>query len=97
MDRIVTQKPNKKTGSGFGKWLKKALLRSLLVVALVMLAVFFIIRLVPGDPAVMVLGEHANEAALQEMRERLGLNLPAGQQFAVFIKNILTKKKKKKK
>ena len=90
MDRIVTQKPNKKTGSGFGKWLKKALLRSLLVVALVMLAVFFIIRLVPGDPAVMVLGEHANEAALQEMRERLGLNLPAGQQFAVFIKNILT-------
>ena len=90
MDRIVTQKPNKKTGSGFGKWLKKALLRSLLVVALVMLAVFFIIRLVPGDPAVMVLGEHANEAALQEMRERLGLNLPVGQQFAVFIKNILT-------
>ena len=86
----MTQKPNKKTGSGFGKWLKKALLRSLLVVALVMLAVFFIIRLVPGDPAVMVLGEHANEAALQEMRERLGLNLPAGQQFAVFIKNILT-------
>ncbi len=90
MNSTAIQKTNNKTGSGFSRWLIRALARSLLVVALVMIAVFFIIRLIPGDPAVMVLGEHANEAALHEMRERLGLNLSAGQQFAVFIKNILT-------
>ena len=45
----------------FRTWLRNTFLRSLLVIFLVMIAVFFVIRLVPGDPAVMVLGEHATE------------------------------------
>jgi peptide/nickel transport system permease protein len=53
--------------------------------------VFFIIRLVPGDPAVMILGEHANEAELAKLHEKLNLDLPAWQQFVIFLKNILTK------
>ena len=34
----------------FAHWLRGALLRSLLVILLVTAAVFFLIRLVPGDP-----------------------------------------------
>ena len=90
MNRRLKGQLNSRHGHSFMTWLSKAILRSMLVVVLVMIAVFFIIRLVPGDPAVMVLGEHADEAAVQALRERLGLNLPVGRQFAVFIKNILT-------
>ena len=41
----------------------RALIRAALVIALVTAAVFLLIRLVPGDPVVMVLGEHAKHDA----------------------------------
>lgn len=69
----------------------RILLHSLLVLILVTLAVFFLIRLVPGDPAVMVLGEHADEAEILKMRARLGLDDPLAVQFAGFIKRLFTK------
>ena len=72
----------------YGRWLRRALLRSALVVALITVAVFFIIRLVPGDPAVMVLGDHATTASIEALREQLGLNLPASQQFVRFLQNV---------
>jgi len=72
----------------FRQWLIRAFLRALLVVVLVTVAVFFVIRLVPGDPAVMVLGEHAAPAALDALRERLGLNLSVPAQFLRFLKNV---------
>ena len=72
----------------FRRWARRALARSALVVALITVAVFFIIRLVPGDPAVMVLGEHATDASIEALREKLGLNLPAGGQFLRFLQNV---------
>ena len=38
------------------KMMTRALIRAALVIALVTAAVFLLIRLVPGDPVVMVLG-----------------------------------------
>ena len=72
----------------FRRWLRRAALRSALVVALITVAVFFIIRLVPGDPAVMVLGEHATSDSIEALREKLGLNLPAARQFLRFLQNV---------
>ncbi len=72
----------------FRNWVKGALFRSLLVILFVMIAVFFLIRLVPGDPAVMVLGEHATEASLEALRHRLNLDVPLSRQFFIFLKNI---------
>lgn len=72
----------------FWKWAGSLFLRSLLVIFFVMIAVFFIIRLVPGDPAVMILGEHATEDSLEAMREQLGVNLPVSQQFLRFLSNV---------
>lgn len=74
----------------FRRWLRGAALRAVLVILLVMTAVFFVIRLVPGDPAVMVLGEHATDASLEALREQLGINLPLPQQFMRFVTNIFT-------
>ncbi len=71
------------------RWLWNMLLRSLLVIVLVTVAVFFIIRIVPGDPAVMILGEHATPEEIARIHGKLNLDLPAYEQFAIFIRNIL--------
>jgi peptide/nickel transport system permease protein len=67
-------------------WL--ALLRSLAAIVGVTVAVFFIIRIVPGDPAKMILGEHSTPQAVEAMRARLGLDLPLGEQFLRFVRGF---------
>ena len=66
----------------------RALIRAALVIALVTAAVFLLIRLVPGDPVVMVLGEHATDEAVNQLREQLHLNDSLGQQFLIFLQNV---------
>lgn len=51
--------------------------------------VFFMIHLVPGDPAEMMLGERASKQALQELREQLGLDKPLHVQYGRFISRLL--------
>lgn len=51
----------------------------------VMTIVFFVLRILPGDPAYAILGDGANEQSLAALRERLGLNLPLYQQYFDFI------------
>ncbi len=50
--------------------------------------VFFMIHLVPGDPAEMMLGERASEQALQEVREQLGLDRPLYVQYGRFLSRL---------
>lgn len=59
-----------------------ALVPTLLGVSFV---VFMIIRLVPGDPAAVMLGGDAPPADVQAMRERLGLDRPLLVQYAGFL------------
>ena len=70
------------------KTMTRALIRAALVIALVTAAVFLLIRLVPGDPVVMVLGEHATDEAVNQLREQLHLNDSLGQQFLIFLQNV---------
>jgi peptide/nickel transport system permease protein len=50
--------------------------------------VFFLVRLVPGDPAVVFLGENATPEAVEELRRRLGLDLPWPVQLAHYLGGI---------
>ncbi|MEN6579809.1 MAG: peptide ABC transporter permease, partial [Anaerolineaceae bacterium] len=43
----------------------------------VTLVIFLFQRLIPGDPAVAMLGEHASEENVTRIREQLGLDRPA--------------------
>lgn len=72
------------------RWWLRSLVRAVAVVALVTVAVFFLIRLVPGDPVKMILGQYATDAAIQAMRSRLGLDLPLGDQFLRFLGQVFT-------
>lgn len=51
-------------------------------------AIFFVIRLSPGDPVETVLGQKATQAEILKLQTQLGLNLPLASQYKVFLKNL---------
>jgi len=53
-------------------------------------AVFFSLRLLPGDPAALVLGELAGEDERAALRARLFLDRPLYVQYALFLKRLVT-------
>ncbi len=57
---------------------------------LVLTLVFIAMRILPGDPAVAVLGENASQAQLAAFRHRIGLDLPLWQQYLHFLLNSAT-------
>lgn len=59
---------------------------TLLIVAV---AVFVLIRLIPGDPAQLMLGDLANPASLADLRARLGLDQSWMVQFGIWFRNML--------
>lgn len=50
--------------------------------------VFALIHLVPGDPAVSMLGEAATADEVQALRTRLGLDRPLGEQYWAFLSGL---------
>ncbi len=59
---------------------------TLLIVAV---SVFVLIRLIPGDPATLMLGDLATPASLAELRERLGLDRSLFAQFGIWFGHLL--------
>jgi peptide/nickel transport system permease protein len=59
---------------------------TLLIVAV---SVFVLIRLIPGDPASLMLGDLADPASLADLRARLGLDQGLVVQFAIWFGHLL--------
>ncbi|PRX04702.1 UNVERIFIED_ORG: peptide/nickel transport system permease protein [Martelella mediterranea] len=59
-------------------------------VFLVLTLVFLALRILPGDPAVAILGDMAQPEALAAFRERFGLNDPLPVQYWSFVTDMLT-------
>jgi peptide/nickel transport system permease protein len=59
---------------------------TLLIVAV---SVFVLIRLIPGDPAQLLLGDLATPASLAELRARLGLDRSLPAQFGIWFGHVL--------
>jgi len=55
----------------------------------VSILVFLMLRLIPGDPAHLLLGEFASPADVARIRERLGLDQSYLYQYFVYVKNLL--------
>ncbi len=69
-----------------------AIRRSLTVVPVLLgisLLVFGFIHLIPGDPAVTMLGERATPERVAEVRARLGLDRPIWQQYLIYLGKAL--------
>lgn len=68
----------------------KRLLLAIPTLLAMLTAVFILVRLVPGDPAAVMLGDQASAEALAALRLRLGLDLPTYVQYGRFLGDMLT-------
>jgi glutathione transport system permease protein len=55
----------------------------------VLTIVFVIVRILPGDPAQLILGDQASREAIEALRARLGLDQPILAQYVSFLGNAI--------
>lgn len=51
--------------------------------------IFSMVHLAPGDPALVMLGEHASKESIEVLREQMGLNKPLIEQYFMFVGNAI--------
>jgi peptide/nickel transport system permease protein len=72
-----------------GRYIAKRLLNLIPVLLGITLLVFAFLHLIPGDPAVTMLGDRATPDRVAALRERLGLNQPLPLQYLTFLWNLV--------
>jgi ABC-type microcin C transport system permease subunit YejB len=72
------------------QFLTRRLLLLVPVMIGILLITFAIVRLIPGDPCITMLGERATPEKCAAFMERYGLNDSIPQQFGRYIVNIVT-------
>ncbi len=70
-------------------YLTRRLLAVIPVLFGVSVLVFGFLRLIPGDPALAMLGEHAAPEIVAQVRENLGLDKPILEQYLLYMKRVL--------
>ena len=63
--------------------------QALLVMLAITTIVFFVLRLAPGDPARILLGDLATQEEVHALRVQMGLEEPLYVQYTIFIRNLL--------
>ncbi len=71
------------------KYIGKRLLAMIPVILGVILIVYFIMSLAPGDPARTILGEMATEEQVAQLRQEMGLDDPLILQYLRYVWNLL--------
>lgn len=71
------------------RYILKRLGGGLIVMFVVATMVFVIVRVIPGDPAAIMLGPDATAADVASLRERMGLDEPLPVQYAVYLGSTL--------
>ncbi|MGO4737252.1 ABC transporter permease [Bosea sp. 2KB_26] len=66
-------------------YILRRLVSTIPVLAFVALFVFLLLRLTPGDPAVLIAGDQATTAQIETIREQLGLNRPLVEQLVSWV------------
>jgi ABC-type dipeptide/oligopeptide/nickel transport system permease component len=70
------------------KFILKRLLFLLPQLLLISAATFFLIRLLPGDPAFRIAGPLATDESIRSITEKLGLDQPLVGQYWTYLKNL---------
>ena len=71
-------------------FIAKRLLSAAVTLFAVLTLIFVLVRVVPGDPAQVILGDQANAQSIAQLRERLGLDRPLAVQYGAFIADLAT-------
>jgi peptide/nickel transport system permease protein len=70
-------------------YLLRRLWQSAVTLVGVSVLVFVILRVIPGDPAKMLLPEGAPQAAVEELNRHLGLREPLWVQYGIFLRSVV--------
>ena len=69
-------------------------LRRLTFIPIIAIAIgaltFFLLRILPGDPATVACGQECTQERLEELREAMGLNRPLLVQYGDWMKDVVT-------
>lgn len=68
----------------------RRLLMAIPTLFLMLTVIFVLVRLVPGDPAIALLGDQATEDSLARLRAQLGLDQPLHVQYLRFLGDVVT-------
>src|SRR5258708_27048041 len=63
-------------------------LQAVPVILIISVLAFLLLSLLPGDPAVIIAGEQASPAAIENVRRQLGLDRPFVEQLAIWLLNL---------
>jgi peptide/nickel transport system permease protein len=74
----------------YGSYLTRRLLSGLVTLFGITLVVFLMVRLVPGDPARVLLGPHATAQEIATLHAEWGLNRPIWIQYGLYVKRVVT-------
>jgi peptide/nickel transport system permease protein len=69
--------------------LAQRLVQAVIVLAGVMLLIFVMLRIVPGNPVETLMGEHANQETIARVSEEMGLDQPLHIQFFRYLSSAL--------
>jgi peptide/nickel transport system permease protein len=73
-----------------GQHIARRLVQMIPVVFGITLILFFMLRLIPGDPASVMLGERATDEAVARINRELGLDQPIYVQYGFFLRDLAT-------
>ncbi|MBR9763880.1 MAG: ABC transporter permease [Rhodobacteraceae bacterium] len=71
------------------RYIIRRLLAAIPTLLAMLTMVFVLVRLVPGDAAMAMLGDQASEVSLAALRAKLGLDQPIGVQYLAFLRDML--------
>ena len=71
------------------RFIIKRMLMAIPILWAVLTTVFMLVRVVPGDPTIIILGDQASQAARDQLRQQLGLNESILAQYGDFLMQIL--------
>jgi peptide/nickel transport system permease protein len=75
---------------GRSAYIRKRLVLMVFVLFGVTVVIFGMIRVLPGDPAFLILGDRATDEKAAQLREILGLNKPIYEQYWMFVSGLVT-------
>ncbi len=67
----------------------KRFLQAMLVLFGVAFLLFIMVRVIPGNPVAMMMGDHADPAAVERISRELGLDRPLHEQFFIYLRSAV--------
>src|SRR5436305_14305721 len=71
------------------RYLARRLISSAVTLLHVTFVVFYLIQLIPGDPAAVILGQRGTPESIRTLRHTLGLDKSLAVQYQIFMGNLI--------